>query len=155
MDGTFIVNDKELHLNFDPTHTLLRVLRDNGYTEVKQGCDEGTCGTCVLLINGKLLNSCQVLAASVMNKDIKTVKGIGDIHSPHIIQKTFSEVGAVQCGFCTPAKVLTAYALLSKNLSPTDDEIKYAMAGTFCRCTGYVKIIEAVRLSAKRMKEHG
>ena len=154
MTETFIINGKNYCLDFHGADTLLTVLRKNGFTEIKNGCGEGTCGSCMILLEGKPVNSCQVLAGSVLLKQITTVQGIGTIHSPHPIQKAFVETGAVQCGFCTPAKVLCAYALLAKNLNPSDEEIKNAFDGTLCRCTGYVKIIEAVRLAARRMKEN-
>ena len=153
MKGVFKINGKERELTFKPHHTLLDILRDNGYTEVKEGCREGECGACVVLLNGKLVNSCQVLAASVIGSEILTVKGIGDLHSPHPIQEAFVEAGAVQCGFCTPGMVLATYYLFSKNTDPDEKDIKQALDGNLCRCTGYVKILDAVRLAIKKMKE--
>jgi len=154
MEGKFTINKKEYGFQFRPESTLLEVLRENGFTEVKNGCGAGECGSCVILLNGKVVNSCQVLAGSAVEKEITTVKGIGDIHFPHVIQESFALAGAIQCGFCTPAKVLCAYSLLSDNPDPTDEEIKRAFDGTICRCTGYVKIIEAVRIAYKRMKKN-
>jgi carbon-monoxide dehydrogenase small subunit len=154
MKGTFFVNGRAKEWSFVPEATLLDVLRANGHSEVHRGCDEGVCGTCSVLLEGVLVNSCQVFAASVMEKEIETVAGIGTIHEPHPLQKAFVESGAVQCGFCTPAMILAALALLRKNPNPNDKEILSALDGNSCRCTGYVKIIEAVRLAARRMSSH-
>jgi carbon-monoxide dehydrogenase small subunit len=153
MKGEFKVNGKQIECEFDGGESLLQVLRANGFTEVKSGCNDGECGSCVVILDGKLVNSCQVFAASAVGRDIITVKGIGDIHNPHPIQKAFVDSGGVQCGFCTPGKVLAAYCLLKKNPNPTEDEIKDALNGILCRCTGYVKIIEAVRDAVKRAKD--
>ena len=153
MKGEFIVNGEEKTFEFAPTDRLVDVLRRNGHTEVKKGCDEGECGACVILLDGVLVNSCQVLAGSAIGREITTVKGIGSIHQPHPIQQALVEAGAVQCGFCTPGIVLAAYYLLSRNPDPTEDEIKEAISGNLCRCTGYVKIIEGIKLAAQRLKE--
>jgi carbon-monoxide dehydrogenase small subunit len=155
MEGTITINGEEKRCSFSPDSTLLRVLRDLGNTEVKEGCGEGACGACLILLNGKLVNSCQVLAGSVLGKDITTVKGIGSVSHPHPIQTAFAETGAVQCGFCTPGMVLAAYALLKENPQPDDRAISKALDGNLCRCTGYVKILEAVRLAGRRMRENG
>jgi carbon-monoxide dehydrogenase small subunit len=108
-----------------------------------------------VLLDGKLVNSCQVLAAAVRDAEIVTVKGLGNLHEPHEIQKAFVDTGAVQCGFCTPGMVLAAYALLQRNADPTVTEIREALDGNLCRCTGYVKIVEAVDLAARRMRGDG
>jgi len=155
MEGIFTINGKKKNLVFKPEATLSAVLRDNGFTEVKEGCNAGECGSCVVVLGGRLVNSCQVFAASAIGKEIVTARGLGDVHNPHPIQQAFVDVGSVQCGFCTPGKVLATYCLLKNNPDPSDDEIKEALHGILCRCTGYVKIIEAVRLAAKRMKENG
>jgi len=153
MDGFFTVNGKKYRFVFKADERLLFTLRNHGFTEVKNGCLEGECGACLILLADKPVNSCQVLTASVIDKNIKTVKGIGNLHEPHIIQEAFVEVGAVQCGFCTPGMILATYALLKENPKPSDVEIKDALDGNLCRCTGYVKIIEAVQMAAKRMKK--
>lgn len=155
MEDVFEVNGKEERWIFEPDATLQHVLRENGHTEVKNGCSAGECGACLILLDGKPVNSCQVLAASAIGRQIVTVSGIGDIHSPHPIQVAFADTGAVQCGFCTPGMVLAAYALLRENPDPTDDEIERALDGNLCRCTGYVKIVEGVRLAARRMRKNG
>jgi carbon-monoxide dehydrogenase small subunit len=154
MRGVFVVNGVGLEASFHPHDTLLTLLRREGHFEVKEGCREGLCGACVVLLSGKLVNSCQVLAASVAGKEITTVGGIGSLHDPHPTQSAFVDAGAVQCGFCTPGMVLAAYVLLRANPQPGEDEIKRALDGNLCRCTGYVKIVEAVKLAAQRMRAH-
>jgi carbon-monoxide dehydrogenase small subunit len=154
MKGELTVNGRTVEVHFSAKDTLLHVLRSAGYTEVKEGCAEGQCGACVVLLNGALVNSCQVLAASAVHANIVTVKGLGSLHDPHPIQRAFVETGAVQCGFCTPGMVLAAYALLQQNPDPGEWEIREALDGNLCRCTGYVKIVQAVQLAARRMAEH-
>lgn len=147
------INNKEVEITLFPNETLLETLRNNGYTEVKNGCEEGECGACMVLIDDKPVNSCQVLTMSVLDKDIKTVKGIGTLHEPDVIQQSYVDAGAVQCGFCTPGFIISTYALLKRNPDPTEKEIKEALDGNICRCTGYVKILDGVKLAAKRLKE--
>jgi aerobic-type carbon monoxide dehydrogenase small subunit (CoxS/CutS family) len=148
MRQVFKVNSAEKELTLNPGDTLLQTLRDNGFTEVKCGCSEGECGACLVLVEDVPVNSCQVFAMSVKDKKITTVKGIGSIYHPHKIQKAFVEAGADQCGFCTPGMVVASYALLKKNPKPTKQEINEALDGNLCRCTGYVKIVEAVEKAA-------
>jgi carbon-monoxide dehydrogenase small subunit len=153
MKGIFTINNIKKQLFFEPDERLLITLRRHGYTEVKNGCEEGECGACLVLLEGKAVNSCQILTASVIGKEIQTVKGIGDMHKPHPIEQAFADSGAIQCGFCTPGMVIATYALLKENPNPTDDEIKSALDGNLCRCTGYVKIIDAVRLAARYLQK--
>jgi carbon-monoxide dehydrogenase small subunit len=148
MRQVFNINSVEKELLLNPGDTLLQTLRDNGYTEVKCGCSEGECGACLVLLEDMPVNSCQVFALSVKDKKITTLKGIGTIYHPHKIQKAFVEAGADQCGFCTPGMVIASYALLKKNPKPTKQEINEALDGNLCRCTGYVKIVEAVEKAA-------
>lgn len=155
MVGNFIINGIETNLTFEDDSTLLQVLRDSGHTDVKRGCDTGDCGACAVLLNGDLVNSCKVFAASAAGGEIITVQGIGTLHRPHTIQQAFVDAGAIQCGFCTPGMIMATYALLSKNLNPNDEEIRAALDGNKCRCTGYVKIFDAVRLAAERMRDDG
>ena len=154
MKGIFKINGKELEISFEAHKVLLDVLRENGFTEVKEGCREGECGACVVLLDGKPVNSCQVLAATAMGHEITTAKGIGTLHNPHPIEEAFVEAGAVQCGFCTPGMVIATYALLKENKDPSDEDIKRALDGNLCRCTGYVKIKKAVKLAAKKVSEN-
>jgi aerobic-type carbon monoxide dehydrogenase small subunit (CoxS/CutS family) len=148
MKTKFNINSEIKELEVTPNQTLLTLLRENDYTEVKCGCNEGECGACLILLDEKPVNSCQVLAMSVQKKKIKTVKGIGTLHYPHIIQKSFVDAGADQCGFCSPGMVIASYSLLKHNAQPTDQEILEAMDGNLCRCTGYVKIVEGVKKAA-------
>ncbi len=153
MEGVFIINGAKSKISFAPEDTLLKVLRENGHVEVKEGCGEGHCGACVVLMDGVPVNSCQVFAAQATGRKITTIKGLGEIHNPHPIQESFVDAGAVQCGFCTPGMVLVSSWLLAENPDPSEAEIKTALDGNLCRCTGYVKIIDAVELAAKRMRE--
>jgi len=147
------INGKDYNFDIHPGKVLLDVLRENGFTEVKGNCYMGTCGACTVIINGTPKTSCTVLAAQVNDAEIITVKGLGDILNPHPLQKAFVEKGAVQCGYCTPGTILSAYALLMKNPDPTDEEIKKAIDGNLCRCTGYVQQIEAIKYAIKLLKE--
>lgn len=129
-----------------PVHkTLLEVLREDlGLTGTKRGCDLGTCGACTVLIEGKPYLSCLTLAADVQGKKIITIEGLSGEGKPHPLQKAFVEKGAIQCGFCTPGMILTAKAFLDENLHPSEIEVKRAISGNLCRCTGYIKIVEAI-----------
>ena len=142
----------KLHVNGEvfevltPVHkTLLEVLREDlGLTGTKRGCDLGTCGACTVLIEGKPYLSCLTLAADVQGKNIITIEGLSLEGKPHPLQEAFVEKGAIQCGFCTPGMILTAKALLDENPHPSEIEVKRAISGNLCRCTGYIKILEAI-----------
>ena len=149
------VNNATRSLDVEPNETLLEALRNGGFTEVKSGCQEGECGACLVLLDGKPVNSCQVLAMSVRKKRVTTVKGIGSLHAPHILQKAFARMGADQCGFCSPGMVVAAYSLLQNNPTPTREEIASALDGNLCRCTGYVKIVDAVAQAADVLASEG
>ena len=150
----FTVNGDLVEVEVEPHWTLLRVLREElDLTGAKQGCGEGECGACTVIIDGKTVNSCLVLAAQVNGSVITTIEGVGNRRNPHPVQKAFVEVGAVQCGFCTPGMVLSAKNLLDKTPHPSDREIGVAMSGNLCRCTGYDKILRAVKLAAKEGEE--
>lgn len=151
MKDTFVINGERKTVEFDAADTLLTVLRRAGHTEVHSGCDRGECGVCTVLLSGKPVNSCQVFAASVRGRAVTTVKGIGTLENPHPLQKAFAEHGGIQCGFCTPGKIVASYALLEKTPNPGDEEIKRALDGNLCRCTGYSQIIESVRSAAETM----
>ena len=144
-------NNQTLHVS--PRDILLDVLRREGHFDVKRGCNSGDCGTCAVLINGVPVNSCLVFAAQCENAVVTTVEGIGTPDHPHPLQVAFNETGAVQCGFCTPGMVVSSYALLRHKKNPTNAEIRESLEGNLCRCTGYVKPIEAVALAAKRMRQ--
>lgn len=147
------INSEPKSLEISPGETLLDGLRRYHYTEVKRGCEEGECGSCLVLLDERPVNSCQVLAGAVHRREVTTVKGIGTLQQPHIIQQSLAESGAVQCGFCTPGIVIAAYALLCKNSNPNETEIRNALDGNLCRCTGYEKIIDGIRLAATRLAE--
>jgi aerobic-type carbon monoxide dehydrogenase small subunit (CoxS/CutS family) len=152
MQGLINVNGRDTLLSFTSDATLLRALRENGFTEVKEGCGEGQCGACVVILEGRLVNACQIFAATAIGRRIVTVKGLGDIHAPHIVQTAFAESGAIQCGFCTPGMVLATHCLLQEIPDPTEEQILHALDGNLCRCTGYEKIIDAVKLAARKLQ---
>lgn len=149
----FAVNGKQVEFEAEAKDLLLDVLRREGYHGVKRGCRKGDCGACAVLIDGRLFNSCIVPAMSVQGRSITTIEGIGTPNHPHVIQETFLELGAVQCGFCTPGMILAAKSLLDKVPDPDEEDIKKALDGNLCRCTGYLKIIDAVRTAAMKIRE--
>jgi len=149
----FTVNGERAEVAFAPHKTLLEVLREDlGLTGTKHGCELGECGTCTVLLDGTPVLSCLVLGLACASRDVRTVEGMASAGKLHPLQETFADLGAAQCGYCTPAFLLTAQALLAGNPRPTRDEIKDALAGNLCRCTGYIKIYEAVELAAARMR---
>ena len=137
-----------------PVHkTLLEVLREDlNLTGTKHGCELGECGTCTVLVDGVPVLSCLALPVELQGREIKTVEGMAENGRLHPLQQAFAELGAAQCGYCTPGILLTAEALLAGNTAPTRDEVREALAGNLCRCTGYTKILEAVELAALRMQ---
>ncbi len=137
----------------EPADTLLHVLRRERFFGVKHGCEDGSCGMCAVILDSRLVNSCTLLAAQADGKSITTIEGLGTRNSLHPLQAAFVEVGAVQCGYCTPAMILGAKALLDENPSPTEEQVRDALSGVICRCTGYVKPIEAVMRVAKNQAE--
>ncbi len=150
---TLQVNGRIHEIDVQPNDVLLHTLRDLGYTDVKNGCEIGECGACAVLLNGQPVNSCMVLASQADRAEIVTNAGLGTIDKPHIIQEAFADAGAVQCGFCTPGMVISTKALLDRNPDPTETEIRDALSGNLCRCTGYGQIIEAVRMAADRLRD--
>jgi len=152
--ATFIVNEKHYELAIESHMLLVEVLRDElGLTGTKHSCGIGNCGACTVLINGRATLSCLTLALTVQGKGITTIEGLAQGTTLHPIQKTFVEHGAIQCGYCTPGMVLSAKALLDKNLNPAEQEVKHALSGNLCRCTGYIKIIDAVLAAAEAMSK--
>lgn len=139
------VNGEEKEILTEMHRTLLEVLREDlGLTGTKRGCDLGACGACTVLIEGKPYLSCLTLAADVQGKKIITIEGLAQDGEPHPLQKAFIEKGAIQCGFCTPGMILTAKAFLDEHPHPSEGEVKRAISGNICRCTGYIKIVEAI-----------
>ena len=149
----FRINGRNTEVDVDPMKRLLDVLREDlGLTGTKEGCAKGECGACSVIVDGKLVDSCLYPAAQAQGKEITTIEGISDGRKLHPVQQSFIEEGAVQCGFCTPGMVLAAKALLDRNPQPSDLEIRQALAGNLCRCTGYSKIIKAVKKTAIKLR---
>jgi aerobic carbon-monoxide dehydrogenase small subunit len=152
MKVNFRANGREREVEADAGARLLDVLREDLHlTGTKEGCGEGECGACTVLLDGRPVNSCLILAPQVAGCDVLTIEGLADGPRLHPIQEAFVAEGAVQCGFCTPGFVVAAYALLRDNPTPTDEEILTALEGNLCRCTGYAKILTAVRRAAQRL----
>ena len=147
----FVVNHRTVTVETDPTRRLLDVLRDDlGLLSVKEGCGEGECGACTVMLNGRSVLSCMVMVGQVQGSEILTSEGlVAEDGALHPIQEAFIDAGAVQCGFCTPGFVISTYALLQDHPKPTEDQIKRGLSGNLCRCTGYAQIIEAVQKAAK------
>jgi len=146
------VNGKEYQASVPPSKTLLDVIREDlGLTGTKEGCGLGECGACTVIIDGKTVNSCLMLAAEADGKAITTIEGLADGDRLHPIQQAFVDNGGFQCGFCTPGMILSAKALLDANPNPTDEEIRKGISGNFCRCTGYVKIFASIKAAARAM----
>ena len=145
---TLNVNGRKHYVALPPNVTLLQALRDLGYTDVKNGCEKGDCGACAVLLDGKAVNSCLVLAWQADQSEIVTNAGLGTMDHPHPLQEAFADTGAVQCGYCTPGMIVAARALLDRNPHPSEDEIRAAISGNLCRCTGYGQIIKAVQMAA-------
>jgi carbon-monoxide dehydrogenase small subunit len=147
------VNDEHTDIAFAPHKTLLEVLRDDlGLTGTKHGCELGECGTCTVLVDGQPVLSCLVLGLACAGREVRTVEAMANGPNLHPLQLAFADLGAAQCGYCTPGFLLAAEALLKENPQPKRDVIKEALAGNLCRCTGYLKIYEAVELAAARMR---
>ncbi len=139
------VNGEIYEAAIEPNKTLLDVLRDDlELTGTKKGCDMGDCGACTVIIEGKAVNSCLVLAMDARGKDIQTIEGLAEGTKLHPVQDAFVQYGGIQCGFCTPGMVMSAVALLSENPKPTEYQVREGIAGNLCRCTGYVKIVDAI-----------
>ena len=152
----FRLNGEDVEASVDDSLTLLDFLREKLHvTSAKESCKRGDCGACTVLLNGKAVNSCLVLAVSVNGKAVLTAEGLGTPTNLHPVQKAFVELGATQCGYCTPGIIMAAKALLDKNPNPTYEEVKDGLSGNLCRCTGYTKPIEAVLAAAKEMREAG
>lgn len=147
---TLTVNGEPYEVVVKPSETLLDVIRNKlGLTGTKKGCDVGDCGACTVLLDGQPVSSCLVLAVQAKGKQITTIEGLADGDSLHPIQKAFIDYGAIQCGFCSPGLIMTVKALLDESPHPTIDEIREAISGNLCRCTGYTKVIEAIQRAAE------
>jgi len=149
------INGERQELELEPYRSLLDVLRNEvGLTGTKKGCDVGDCGACTVLLDGKPVNSCLVLGVEVAGCDVVTIEGLqSGPERLHPLQEAFMQHGAAQCGFCTPGFIMMAKALLDENPAPTEDEIRFGIAGNICRCTGYTKIVTAIQAAAKDLAE--
>ena len=147
-----VINGEEVEFLCEPRQTLLDVLREGlGLTGTKEGCSNGNCGACNVILDGVLVNSCLVLAVEVEGSSLTTIEGVATLQGLHPLQDEFLRQGAVQCGFCTPGMIVAAKALLDHNPQPSENEIRYRLSGNLCRCTGYDKIVRAVQAAAERM----
>ena len=146
------INGKSYDLVVKPNQTLLQVLREDlDLTGTKHGCGQGECGSCTVLLNGRPVNSCLILAVQVDGGEVTTIEGLADGDRLHPIQRSFVEKGAIQCGFCSPGMILSAKALLDRKKRPSEAEIRTAISGNLCRCTGYQKIVDAIQDAARNM----
>ena len=144
------INDQEYKLAIQPNRTLLDMLRyDLGLTGTKKGCDMGDCGSCAIIMDGKAVNACLVLAVQANGKNILTIEGLDLDQGLHPLQQAFIKKGAIQCGFCTPGMIMSAKALLDRNPKPDEAEIRLKISGNLCRCTGYQKIVEAIQTASE------
>ena len=150
------VNGQSYALEVDAKELLLDVIREKiGLTGTKEGCGTGECGACTVLIDGEPVNSCLYLAVRAEGKDILTIEGLGELSNLHPLQQAFIDNGSVQCGFCAPGMLLSAHALLMRNSNPSEREIREGIAGNICRCSGYVKIVSAIKQAAVVMRQDG
>ena len=144
------INGNEYEIAVRPNRTLLEVLREDlMLTGTKESCDDGSCGTCTVLLDGAPVRSCMLLALDVAGRRVVTIEGLASDEGLHPVQKAFVEHGAIQCGYCSPGMILTAKALLDANPGPAEEEIKLAISGNLCRCTGYNKIVSAIKMAAE------
>jgi carbon-monoxide dehydrogenase small subunit len=149
----FVINGKPYELSIPPWKTLLEMIREDLIlTGTKEGCGQGECGSCTVIMGGKTVNSCLVPAVEADNQEIITIEGLADGENLHPIQDAFVEQAGMQCGFCTPGMIISAKSLLDRNPNPSLEEIKEGIAGNFCRCTGYTKIVESISAAAEAMK---
>ena len=149
---TLEINGRERQVAVPANSTLLECLRDLGHFEVKSGCEKGDCGACAVLVDGEAVDSCLTLAWTVEGRAITTITGFGGPDEPHPLQTAFADTGAAQCGYCTPGMIVAAKSLLERNPDPTEEDIRIALSGNLCRCTGYTKIFEAVEQAAAELR---
>ena len=149
---TLEINGRRREARVPPQATLLETLRDLGHVEVKSGCEKGDCGACAVLLDGVAVDSCLTLTWMTEGRAITTVSGLGDRDAPHALHDAFIRSGAVQCGYCTPGLIIAAQSLLAETLEPSDDDIRVALSGNLCRCTGYTKVFDAVRDAAAMLR---
>ena len=151
MDISFIINNKKVSVDVDPSMRLLDVVRDVlKLTGTKEGCGEGECGACTVLVNGEPYNSCLTPVINVEGKELLTIEGLREMKEYQVLADAFADMGGSQCGFCTPGMILVSYALLKKNPKPSEEEIRFALSGNLCRCTGYQAIVNAVKQASEK-----
>ena len=151
MDISFIINNKKVSVDVDPSMRLLDVIRDVlKLTGTKEGCGEGECGACTVLVNGEPYNSCLTPVINVKDKELLTIEGLREMKEYRVLADAFADMGGSQCGFCTPGMILVSYALLKKNPKPSEEEIRFALSGNLCRCTGYQAIVNAVKQASEK-----
>jgi len=154
LDITLRVNSEEHALRVPPSRTLLDVLRGElALTGTKNACNQGACGACTVLIDGLPMNACLLLAVNITGRDIISVEGLGEGGKLSVMQQAFVDAGAIQCGFCMSGMIVTATAFLADNPTPTRGEIRSALSGNLCRCSGYVRVVDAVQLAAERLEQ--
>ena len=154
LDITLRINGEDRALRVPPSRTLLDVLRGElALTGTKNSCNQGVCGACTVLIDGLPMNACLLLAANIVGRDIISVEGLGEGGKLSVMQQAFVDAGAIQCGFCLSGMIVTATALLADNPMPTRGEIRSALSGNLCRCSGYVRVVDAVQLAAERLEQ--
>ncbi len=153
MNVTFTLNGREVTYEARPDDMLLEVLRREGWLGARRGCEDNTCGACTVIVDGRTVLSCATFVGQVAGRSVITIEGLGDPAHPHPIQKAFVEAGAVQCGYCMPGMILSTKALLDREPNPDLETIQNALDGNLCRCTGYVKVYDAVRRSAAALSE--
>ncbi len=155
MKISLTVNRARREVEIDPGEMLLELLRREGYKGVKKGCGSGDCGACAVLLDGRAVNSCLVLAAKADGREVLTIEGLSEGGALHPLQEALLDEGAVQCGYCTPGMTIAAFDLLLHRPEPSEEEIREGISGNLCRCTGYVKQVRAIQVAAARMKEAG
>jgi len=149
----FVLNGARRTVQADPGESLMDLLRRLGFKSVKNGCDDGYCGACAVLLDGRAVNACLVFAGRAGGHRVDTVEGVGREGVLHPVQRAALDLGAIQCGFCTSGILMTALDLIARNPRPTEHEVREALAGNYCRCTGYVKPVEAILAAAAEMRE--
>jgi len=150
----FMLNDQPIVIEVKPWRTLLEMIREDlNLTGTKEGCGHGECGSCTVMMGGKTVNSCLVPALEADGQEILTIEGLSESGNLHPIQEAFVENSGMQCGFCTPGMIISAKALLDRNPDPSEEGIREAIAGNFCRCTGYTKIVESIGAAARALRE--
>jgi carbon-monoxide dehydrogenase small subunit len=150
---TLEINGRSREIAAPANQTLLETLRENGYFEVKSGCEKGDCGACAVLVDGEAVDSCLTLTGTLEGRAIKTVAGLKRGEELHPLQAAFVKLGSIQCGYCTPGLIIAALSLLNETPDPSDEDIRLALSGNLCRCTGYTKVFDAVQETARVLRE--